>query len=304
MYEKPALSYAQQVERLRSRGMAIEDFDSAVFYLAQINYYRLRAYWIPFEDESTSDHQFRKGTSFEDVLNLYIFDRELRLHLLDAIERIEVSVRSRWAYELGTKYGPHCLLDPSIFKDSKRGKYYSNVQTLMSELARTSEGFAEHYRTNYRELLPPIWVVCELMSFGQFSKWFDSLRKPGDQHLVAEPYELSGTTLASLLRHLSEVRNCCAHHSRLWNRSFVKTVGLPSPKNETTASRLPLQRSNSKRRRLYNALVFIGFILDRVSPGHRWKHELLALLEQHRIPIDRMGSSEILFGDEFWRSHA
>ena len=94
--------------------MIIDNAADAEFYLQHINYYRLAAYWLPFEADHTT-HQFKPDTRFDDVLNLYTFDRELRLLILDAIERIEVSIRSQWAYHLGQKHGSHAHLDQSLF---------------------------------------------------------------------------------------------------------------------------------------------------------------------------------------------
>src|SRR4051812_9935307 len=95
-FAKPPLKFNQQVQLLESRGMIIADSAKAEFYLRHLNYYRLGAYWLPFEADHAS-HQFAPPTSFEGVLNLYFFDREFRLLVLDAIERIEVSVRTQWA---------------------------------------------------------------------------------------------------------------------------------------------------------------------------------------------------------------
>ena len=93
-FTKPAKSFVEQVQLLQSRGMIVDDVQESIFYLQHLNYYRLSAYWLPFElDHKT--HQFKPDTKFEDVLRLYIFDRELRLLVLDGIERIEVSVRSQ-----------------------------------------------------------------------------------------------------------------------------------------------------------------------------------------------------------------
>ncbi|MBF0586079.1 Abi family protein [Prosthecochloris sp. N3] len=91
----PPKIWSDQVALLETRGMVIEDRKQAEFYLQHLNYYRLCAYWLPFE-ANHSTHTFRPGTTFDAVLNLYIFDRQLRLHVLDAIERVEVSVRSNW----------------------------------------------------------------------------------------------------------------------------------------------------------------------------------------------------------------
>lgn len=102
-FAKSAITYAQQVALLQQRGMVIDDPAEAEFYLQHLNYYRLAAYWLPFEGDHAS-HAFRAGTRFAEVLNLYIFDRELRLLLLDAIECVEVSVRSQWAYQLARRH--------------------------------------------------------------------------------------------------------------------------------------------------------------------------------------------------------
>jgi abortive infection bacteriophage resistance protein len=115
-YNKPPLTIEQQVDRLAARGLAIPDKARAAHYLAHLNYYRLRAYWLPLERDP-KQHIFKVGTSFEHVLDLYVFDRKLRLLLLDAIERIEVSLRTQWAYHLAHQYGPHAYLDARHFKD-------------------------------------------------------------------------------------------------------------------------------------------------------------------------------------------
>ena len=122
----PGDAYAQAAQGpvalqplLQARGMAIADPSEALFYLQHLNYYRLGAYWLPFEaDHST--HQFRPGTRFDDVLNLYMFDRELRLLVLDAIERSEVSLRGQWAFHLAHQHGVHAHLDATLASDRQR----------------------------------------------------------------------------------------------------------------------------------------------------------------------------------------
>ena len=96
-YNKPVLELRDQLQQLKDRGMHVSNDEIAIHYLGHLNYYRLAAYWLPFEKDHAT-HQFRSGTTFEDVLNSYIFDRELRLLILDAIERIEVSVRTQLAH--------------------------------------------------------------------------------------------------------------------------------------------------------------------------------------------------------------
>ena len=97
-FTKPATSITDQLALLRRRGMVIDDEASARHYLQHISYYRLRAYWLTYETPAAAgDHAFRPGTRFEDVLALYVFDRQLRLLVMDAIERVEVALRAGWA---------------------------------------------------------------------------------------------------------------------------------------------------------------------------------------------------------------
>lgn len=122
-FTKPAKSFVEQVQLLQSQGMIVNDVQESIFYLQHLNYYRLSAYWLPFElDHKT--HQFKPDTKFEDVLRLYIFDRELRLLVLDGIERIEVSVRSQWAYQLAILHHPHAHLDSQLFFNAAAGRTY------------------------------------------------------------------------------------------------------------------------------------------------------------------------------------
>jgi abortive infection bacteriophage resistance protein len=73
--------------------------------------------------ESRQTNRFHQGTTFEDILNLYTFDRELRLLVLDAIERIEISIRAKWAYHLTQRHGAHAHLNADLFVNKSRWIY-------------------------------------------------------------------------------------------------------------------------------------------------------------------------------------
>ena len=101
---------------------------------------------------------------------LYAFDRELRLLLLDAIERVEISLRAQWANILALKYGSFAHENPSIFKN--RNIWQIGYDELIKEYIRSKETFAEHYRTKCSYLRsPPIWISSEMMMLGQLSRW-------------------------------------------------------------------------------------------------------------------------------------
>jgi abortive infection bacteriophage resistance protein len=268
-FSKPATTYAQQVALLQQRGMVINDPAAAEFYLQHFNYYRLGAYWLPFEADHAT-HRFRPGTRFEEVVNLYVFDRELRLLMLDAIERLEVSVRGQWAYQLAHRHGPHAHLDATLFET----RYWpDNLKKLTEEVDRSDEVFIRHLKATYAEALPPVWAVCEVMSLGLLSRWYNSLKPMSTRRLIAGPYGVDERVLESWLRHLSLVRNTCAHHSRLWNREFTITPVLPRNKPVGLAA-----QCQGGSRKLYNTLVILLHCMDVIAPRHSWRLRLRGLL--------------------------
>lgn len=296
-YTKPALTVDEQLEKLRQRGMRIADPDTARERLLHINYYRLRAYWLPDEipGPEPENHIFRSGTQFETILDLYSFDRKLRLLVMDAIERVEVSLRTRWAHVLSLKYGAHAYLDPALFRnESQHGKC---LVKLREEYARSHETFVLHYRNKYTEPdLPPFWGICELLTFGQLSLWLQNLKQGSDRVAIVEPYGVDEQIIKSFAHHLTYVRNVCAHHSRLWNREM--TIGMKIPaRPEWLAAAFNVE----KPKRIYNTLVMLAYMLDVISSRSQWRAELLALLGQHpKVDLAAMGFPAEWRGSPIW----
>ena len=97
-YNKKPLTLQEQVIKLNSRGLLIDDKQLAIRYLSNISYYRLRAYTYPFQDNvnPSADHKFlRSDIHFSDIIYLYCLDRRLRSLMFNAIEKIEVAVRAK-----------------------------------------------------------------------------------------------------------------------------------------------------------------------------------------------------------------
>ncbi len=271
-FEKPPKTFDDQVDLLISRGMRIDDPKRARRYLSHLNYYRLAAYWLPFEQDHTT-HRFKPGVEFDLVLEHYIFDRKLRLLIMDAIERIEVSLRTRWAYHIAHSYGPHALLDQTLFK--AKWPHTDNVNALRETIRRSSEVFIRHFN-KYDEMLPPVWVVCEIMTLGQLSKWYANLKRGRDRNAIARGYGIDEVNLTSFLHHLSIVRNHCAHHARIWNREFTFSWKLPRKKPIT----LRRNFNWTDKRRIYNTLVMLAYLMDSIGPNS-WKQRLYDLFSKH-----------------------
>lgn len=276
-FDKRPLSFSDQVQLLIDRGMQVPDVPRAIHYLTHISYYRLSGYWRLFEDGVTAgDHRFKAGTHFDQVLDLYIFDRELRLLVIDAIERVEISLRSQWGHILANTHDSHAYLDPSVFRSS--AEHAECLSALVRDIKKSHETFIKHYMDTYNEPdLPPIWAVCKIMSLGQLSRWFSIIRKPSLRQQIADAYQLDERTLSSFLHHLTTVRNCCAPHSRFWNRRFTVKMQFPEKK----PAGLVANFNKTADRYAYNTLTMLAYLMDIINPGHHWKKRLSELLQRH-----------------------
>ena len=208
----PPTSIRHQISLLQQRGMSVTNHTEAVRFLSNVNFYRFRGYLEPFVDPLATGPQpaFRRGTTFETVVERYEFDTQLRAMLLGAFNRIEVSLRTQWTYHLTytLKGGEYSHQQQDLFSKG----YAKNKHDLSKEYTR--HGQANHA---YPLLSCPTWAIVETMTFGLLSRWYGDTNKKGRQ-LIAEHYLLDEAVLQSLLRHLTPVRNFCAHTGILKRR--------------------------------------------------------------------------------------
>lgn len=288
-YAKPALTFDQQLDLLRQRGLTIPDAERAARWLQKVSYYRLSAYCLPFKNGDA----FRAGTDFNDVAGLYIFDRKLRLLMLDAIERIEVAIRTAITYEIAHVYGAFGHTEPANFApDFEHGRF---IDELGVEERRARETFAGHFRTKYTsEPHLPVWMATELLSFGTVSKLYAALAPALKQKIAAE-YGVDEKFLRSWLHALTYLRNVCAHHKRLWNRQFAIRPRFPS-----RSVAWPHQVPDNGR--LYGMLVVLRHMLLVTSPGCQWRERLWALLDAHpAVPLEAMKVPADWRNHQLWR---
>ena len=275
---KPAKTYEEQIALLLHRGLVVADVAFAQHCLTHHNYYRISAYRFPLTLPHDPD-RFVEGTTFETLWSLYLFDRQLRDLVYEALKLFEISVRARWAYVLGHAHGSQAFENAAVFRDSVR--HTDALQKLDEELKRSDEPFVSHYRTKHGMSRPPIWAACEVMSFGLLSRFFANIARDKDRKDIARTYLLFPDNLKSLLEHAVYARNLCAHHARLWNRRFTVTVALPDRQPMTILSSL----HRAEDRRLYNTLVLLAHLTRTISPGSDWTARLLALLRQQEFIV-------------------
>ena len=269
LYNKPSLSISQQADRLLSRGLLCEDIPRLEQYLSRIGYYRLSAYWLVYEQgikaDGSRNHLFKADTTFDDILDLYLFDRQLRLLLLDAIERIEVAIRTTWATTLTLEHGAHAFLDRKFFKNNHM--YNRGIKKIEEELGRSRETFIQHYQNKYTSpVQPPLWAIVEVLSFGNLSRWIENTASTKVKKEIFQSFGMpSINVFQQLLKAITPLRNDCAHHSRVWNKRY--TMAPPILKRISSS----YNRETGKERYLYNFLVIIAYLVQQVNPKSSWR---------------------------------
>lgn len=228
---KPWLSIEQQIRKLQSRGLLIKEDAKTINELKHFGYYRLSGYSYPLREINPNSGQrlnsFLPGSSFDYVIELYKFDKKLRLFILDALEKIEISLRASVSYGLGEK-DPLFYRDINNFREQMRtSKYLIWKQKLEEKKQKSKEDCIKHNIAKYGDSIP-VWVICQTWDFGQLS-WLLQMLTPDNVKLVARDYGFRGHQhFLSWLTCFNELRNICAHHSRLWNRKFSFSPKRPT----------------------------------------------------------------------------
>ncbi len=293
-YQKPALTFDAQLDLLQSRGLVVNDREHALSQLSTISYYRLSAYWYPFrvrDPHGDVTDDLIDATSFDDVINLYEFDRHLRLLIIDAIERIEVYIRTLITYHLGHTYGAFGHTDATNFHPQFRHEGW--IRKLEDEAARSSDAFITHYKSKYDGFPTlPIWVITEVMSLGSLSFCYKGL-KHDDKKIISEKIGLHHKRLADWLHKLTYIRNVCAHHSRLWNRELsIRPEGSKAPEWNP-----PLTPRND---RIFYILLMLRYLLKTTNNGDSWCQQCMELIE----PFAEKDEWRIAMGmPEDWKEH-
>jgi len=251
---KQPTTYNQQIEKLRSRGCQVTDTSFCIKVLSRINYYRLSAYFLPFRKP---DESYLPGTDFNDIYQIYEFDRALRNLLFAAIEEVEIYLRAQFAYFHSHKYGVTGYLDAANYNTRHRHDKFQ--QLIEAEIQKNKKVlFVQHHLTNYGGQFP-IWVITELFTFGMLSYFYNDLPMVDQKHLARELFQTVPKNLISWLRCCTDLRNICAHYGQLYFRIFT---AIPA--------NLPDLEKNAERR-LFGVVLALKTLYPDVN---KWNNEI------------------------------
>lgn len=295
-YTKPPLSFKEQSDLLLSRGM-IGDPAIIIDCLSSVSYYRLSGYWF---HRKLPDNSFKTGTTFNVVWEQYRFDRALRLLVMDAVERVEVALRTQISFTHSQFYqDPFAYaLNPVSLPFLGSDERTTFLNKIKDEIYRSRERFIDHFEKKYGDChsCPPLWMASETMSFGSILK----LYKGSDEVIrnnIAKFFQVPEEVLWSWLLALNTVRNICAHHGRLWNRPLGTKPKIPKVKMYPDWHH-PVEITGD---RLFGILAICGYCINRLAPKSQWFLRLQKLLEKYpRIPTRNMGFPEHWIDSPVW----
>ncbi|MDQ3100647.1 MAG: Abi family protein [Bacteroidota bacterium] len=220
------------------------------------------------------NHVFKPDARFDTAFELYKFDRILRLQILREIEKIEVAVRAKVIYICSHQFGPFWFMDPTHFHNPI--SHSKTLTHLSVEIDRSDEDFIKAFRNNYSDPMPPSWMTFEVASFGTLSRLYQNLKPGRTRRDVAHSFSLNDRVFMSWLHTLVYVRNVCAHHARLWNR----TLGI-IPEMPRQTRRQWLIDPQVNQRKLYFLLSMILYLHHTVDPHNTFAQKVMDLFGSH-----------------------
>lgn len=216
---EPAMSIEEQIDNLKEIGLIIDDIEYAKSFLNDVSYFRLiKAYSLGLKPKNSD---YYKGITFEEIVQLYLFNANFRQLLFAQIEKIEVNLRCRISNYFSIKYG---VLGYKNADNFVNGIYYNDfVEDMEKEINRNSKApFVKNFKTNYENGDIPFYALVELFSFGTLSKFYKNMKNT-DKKAIASSFGIGYTYLESWIENIAFVRNICAHYGRVYNVNLSKT---------------------------------------------------------------------------------
>ena len=274
-YTKQAITIEQQVRLLQERGLAIDDVQEAHDALYRISYFRLADYWRPMEANHAT-RRFQAGADFHTVLTLYRFDTELKRLLFQAIQEIEIAMRTRINHHFSLLFGPFWFMDASLF--SNQSLFSQHQRILRRDLQHSNEDYImEHWQRYDSPDMPPSWKTLEVTTFGLLSRLYSNFADPTAKHVVARSLGIRHyLILRSWMVSLATLRNYCAHHARVWNRLFPVPPTIPADMPSAW-----INNQTFSANKIYPQLCCIAYWLRGIDSQCTFTADMKALLAKY-----------------------
>lgn len=322
-FSKPPRKADELLKLLNERGLSVKESEEIEVknYVRSIGYFRLSGYFGPLQLEKD---KFKDNTKFADILRLYEFDTKLKLLTFEALERIEIELRSIMTDVYSLAYESFWYIEEDYFEEKKekieikkcyieKGELVERIEQVESSVYKNllkeiyssvnkieHSDFMRRFRNKYSEDSPiPSWMIMESISFGKLSRLFSLLKTSDEKRFITKHFgAVTPDHLVSWLHAFVVLRNICAHHSRLWNRKIGKDIKMPTRKNHKFLSNF----EEENLRKYYGVSSCLLKIFRNIDKDfmNSYKTRLHKLIEEHDIDVHAMGFPGKYQQDEIW----
>lgn len=273
---QPSITIDQQINNLKSLDLIIDDEEYAKKILNDISYFRLiKAYSVGLKPENSN---YDGNVTFNHIVDLYLFNSNLRQIIFPQIEKVEVNLRCRVSNYFGNTYGVLGYYNDSYFTNKEYHTQF--LDDLDLAIRRNSKSpFVINFLDNYEGYRLPIYAAVEILSFGTLSMFFKNMLN-ADKKNIAKLYNVGYTYFESWIESISYVRNICAHYGRLYNARLVKKPTLYS---EYT-------KAGIRNNRIFAVLICLKSLLPNDNHWLTFVDELELIIDKYEdIDISTMG---------------
>lgn len=235
--EKKYLTIDEQISLLKDKKLLFKSEKKAKVVLQEIGYYKLiNAYRSPFIQTSAGKKEFINNVYFEDLYNLYDFDRKLKTIVFEAATSLEIGFKSYLSTEISKNYG---IKDTDYMKEENFVPDFENPKLIKFKTMK--ECFYQEINKQYDNNHPaivwykerygfyPFWIVDNILSLGTVSKIYSKL-KLKNKIEIAKKYKIRYDYLEAYIKHINLIRNICAHNDLLYR--FKSHNYVPQIDNE------------------------------------------------------------------------
>lgn len=286
-FTKPAKSIDDLYDVLIQRWLIIDDISEVKKDLEHIWYFRLTWYLKYFQEPNDI---FFEWITFKKVLDHYIFDRKLRLLTFDAIEKIEVSVKSSMNHYMATNFWIYWYLDTSLFQltNIKKQKIYEKFIKKVKKIKRkpSSVFVKEYFRKYTSEDFLPSWMLVEELTIWEISTIYNLLNT-NHRVQISSVYNTYEKDFGTWLQLLNTLRNISAHHGRLWNRKYITKLKTTDVKFKNIFhTKLNDHWSKEVIPNYHNATLIIYYLLNCINENFWWLDDLNKLVLKYYWIVD------------------
>lgn len=276
MTDKEFKTIEQQIAILQSRGLEIPDKELASNFLHRNNYYRVSGYSLTLRSHDI----FATNATFQNIVDIYEFDYNLRYILLKYIELIEIAVKSVYSYEFTKVHGATGYLNPDNFTDASIHADIMQKAEKQKNARLQHEAYLKHFVCELHQDIP-LWAFVDLLTISNISFLYKISKKTIK---LAVAMSLGLTTrgdevLEKYMHHMTIIRNLCAHGSRLYNRLFEQKPWL---KKQEKNLLILLPDGNVDNAHLYGFILIMRRLL-KPNEFIEMKNEIIEL--SHKYPF-------------------